>query len=46
MNIKGAYIVLFLLLSGFFGTLCYQYYKASKIHDAQETAINMQSLLE
>jgi PAS domain S-box-containing protein len=46
MNIKGAYIVLFLLLIGFFGTLFYQYHKASEIHDAQESAINMQSLLE
>ncbi|MEJ7556966.1 MAG: ATP-binding protein [Pedobacter sp.] len=46
MNIKSAHIVLLLLLSGFFGTIYYQYHKASEIHDAQETAMNMQSLLE
>jgi PAS domain S-box-containing protein len=46
MKINGAHIVLFLLLFGFFGTISYQYHNASKIQDAQETALNMQSLLE
>lgn len=46
MNIKSAYIVLFLILIGFFGSIYYQYQKTSEIQDAQESAIDMQSLLE
>ena len=46
MKIKGAYIVLLLVTMTFLGTLSYQYHKAGKIQDAQETALKMQGLLE
>jgi PAS domain S-box-containing protein len=44
MNTKGSYLVL--LLASFFGTISFQYQKATQIHEAQATATNMQSLLE